>query len=401
MINSTLAGESNHLAAVSYSPDHSRVHSLDGLRAVSAGLVVAAHYGLEKIVPGGLGVTIFFFISGFIITRLLLSEKQRKGAINYSAFYRRRFWRLWPAIACAVLGVVLTGAMFGEMWASFGDIVSSLLFFQNYWGVLYPNQNPLRIHWSLAVEFHFYLLWPIVLLTLLMRPNLAVPVTVAGLFVFPVYRLWLVAAEVRGHISWRDVEIWTYQLSHLRGDSLLFGCVLALVAFDKRWRPFLEMLAHQRSVWIGAGLLLLTLLIRDEVFRVTIRYTVQGSALFLIFSGVLFAKQGGLIRQMLNIPIMVWLGTISFSVYLWHKTMWRLVDEITGMGDTWLNALLALGLTLLVAWLSYRLIELRFMEFSRKRNKPSSIGKRNSQLGFYPGRPLDQSQSRPGVQDDK
>lgn len=366
MINNTLIVEDNRLATVPFSPDHARVHSLDGLRALSVALVMTAHFGLDSIVPGGLGVTTFFFISGFIITRLLLSEQQQNGMINFRAFYRRRFWRLWPAIACAVLGVVLIGAMFGEMWAPVGDIVSSLLFFQNYWGAVYLTRNPLGIHWSLAVEFHFYLVWPIVLFFMMARPALAVPLTMIVLVGVFVSRLWLAAAADHGVISWDVVKLWTYQLSHLRGDSLLFGCALALAAFDRRWRPWLVAIAHQRFIWIGAGLILLTLLIRDDVFRVTLRYSLQGIALFLIVNVILFAKQGGIIRQLLNIPIMVWLGTISFSIYLWHKAMWRLVDQFTGQGETLLNALIAIGLTLVAAWLSYRFVEQRFMSWGRK-----------------------------------
>ncbi|MGI9493791.1 MAG: acyltransferase family protein [Geminicoccaceae bacterium] len=366
MTHSTTLAANHRLPAVSYKPGYGRVHSLDGLRAVSVLLVVLAHFGLDHVVPGGLGVTTFFFISGFIITRLLLAEIDQRGMIDLGAFYRRRFWRLWPAVVASIVGMLMMGALFGEVWAPLGDIVSALTFLQNYWGAVYPAQSPLGIHWSLAVEFHFYLLWPLVLLFLLVRPKLAVPVSAAALLAFLLFRVWLVMALDRSGVSWDVVELWTYQLSHLRADSLLFGCLLALLAFDKNWQRILTRIANQRSIWIGVAILLVTLIVRDDFFRVTIRYSIQGVALLLIFAGVLFAKRGGIARRLLNLPLMVWLGTISFSIYLWHKIMWRLVDQVAGFGDSISVGLMAGALTLVIAWLSYRYVELVFIRVGRK-----------------------------------
>ena len=370
MINHALFTGGDRLAAVSFEPDLGRVHSLDGLRAVSVLLVVLAHYGLDHVVPGGLGVTTFFFISGFIITRLLLAEIGRHSTIDLAGFYKRRFWRLWPAVAASIIGMLLIGALFGELWASPGDIASSLLFFRNYWGFINPSHTPLGLHWSLAVEFHFYLVWPLALLILLARPRFAVPVSIAALFTFLLYRIWLVSALDQSDVAWGVVKMWTYQLSHLRADSLLFGSLLALMAWDKRWRQILRRIAGQRAIWIGVGLLLATLVIRDEFLRVTVRYSVQGIGLLLIFAGVLFAERGGIVRRLLNLPIMAWLGSISFSIYLWHEIMRRMVDQLTGLNDALPIALIAGVLTLVIAWLSYRYIELRFIRLGR--DKPSA-----------------------------
>ena len=329
-------------------------------------LVVAAHFGYDHIVPGGLGVTTFFFISGFIITRLLLAEIDRTGGIDLVAFYRRRFWRLWPAVVGAVLGMVLLGALFGELWSPVSHVISCLLFAENYWGILDPAQHPLGIHWSLAVEFHFYLVWPFLLLAFLSRPGLAVPATIAALAIILAFRTWVVLAFQQNGLSWEAIKPWTYSLSHMRADSLIFGCLLAMLAYDRSWRKLLDALAHQRSIWIGLGLLLVTLVLRDDFFRMTVRYSVQGVALLLIFSGVLFADRAGLFRWFLNMPAMIWIGAISFSIYLWHKTVWRVVDYAPGMEGGAAHKVLAVALTLLAAWLSYRFIEQRFMKFGRK-----------------------------------
>ena len=94
------------------------------------------------------------------------------------------------------------------------------------------------------------------------------------------------------------------------------------MAYDVRWQRLLKVAANQWAIWLG------TLVLRDEIFRATFRYSLQGVALFLIFAGVLFAERGGIVRWVLNLPVMVWLGVIDISVYLWH--MAGLADRQTG-----------------------------------------------------------------------
>ena len=353
-------------AAVSFDPTIQRVHSLDGLRAVSAALVTVSHFGLTHLVPGGLGVTCFFFISGFLITRLLLAEFDTSLTINIAGFYRRRFWRLWPAIAAAVLGAIVIGAAFGEVWAPLGHVVTALLFVQNYWWFVDPGANPLNIQWSLAIEFHFYLLWPVALVTLLSRRGVVVPAVATAIICFLAFRIWITLALAGEGVSLDQIGVWTYKLTHFRGDSLLFGCLLALAAYDRQWRSVLIAISRQTSIWLGIAILLGTLVFRDEFFRATFRYSIQGVGLFLIFSGLLFAERGGIIRWALNLPIMSWLGAISFSVYLWHMTLWRAMRQVTGQEAGFVLALVTAALTLFVAWLSYRFIEQRFIGRGRR-----------------------------------
>ncbi len=156
---------------VSYAPDGSRVHSLDGLRAVAVSIVVAAHFTKIQIIPGGFGVTIFFAISGLIITRLLLGELQRTTFIDLIAFYKRRVFRLLPAIIVTLITAAAVQDMLGKDWVTWDRALASVLFAQNY----YPGgingmgtfHGPLTQHWSLAVEEHFYPAFPIVLVGLL------------------------------------------------------------------------------------------------------------------------------------------------------------------------------------------------------------------------------------------
>ena len=146
--------------------------ALDGLRALSILLVVASHLGLGHIIPGGLGVTIFFFISGFIITRMLLSENARCGAISLTAFYVKRAFRLAPALLVYILLCLLSFAALGEPIPLL-DITAAIFYAANYYNVFHGwgggAESPLSILWSLAVEEHFYLAFPLLLLVMRRR----------------------------------------------------------------------------------------------------------------------------------------------------------------------------------------------------------------------------------------
>ena len=110
--------------------DH--IHSLDGLRAVAISIVVASHITKIDGIPGGFGVTLFFVISGFLITHLLLRELDRTGSIDLLAFYRRRFFRLMPAIVTALIVVALIEGHVGKDWIDSRKALASLFFLQNY-----------------------------------------------------------------------------------------------------------------------------------------------------------------------------------------------------------------------------------------------------------------------------
>jgi peptidoglycan/LPS O-acetylase OafA/YrhL len=136
------------------------VPHLDGLRAVSVVLVLLGHFGFGHIIPATFGVTIFFVISGFIITRLFLLEIERTGTLSLRQFYTRRVFRVFPALLSLV---VVSAIFFDNAWP---DIVASILFLFNYFNIFFierPDRalDLLGVLWSLAVEEHFYLFFPL------------------------------------------------------------------------------------------------------------------------------------------------------------------------------------------------------------------------------------------------
>src|SRR5712672_2112681 len=139
------------------------IPSLDGVRAVAVGLVFFAHSGLEKIVPGGLGVTIFFVLSGYLISTLMRIEYAAERKIDYRGFYLRRFLRLMPPLAVVVLltSVFAAFALIDEFTPN--GLFSVLFYYSNYFVIAHDFHGlpaGASVVWSLAVEEHYYLLYP-------------------------------------------------------------------------------------------------------------------------------------------------------------------------------------------------------------------------------------------------
>lgn len=290
--------------------------ALDGLRAVSILLVMVAHMWLSHIVPGGLGVTIFFFISGFIITRVLLREHEDTGRIGIGAFYGRRIFRLLPALYVFVLACLAAMLIAGSpiLWP---DVLATVLHYANYWSLFpgaYPawgNMNsPLGITWSLAVEEHYYLVYPFLLAWLLPHPRRL---------------MWLLAALIAAVLAWRlylamhgGLDTLSpyriYKSTDTRVDSILYGALYALL-----WthcKRFSRLAGGFALFAIGAALMLASLLVRDPVFRETWRYSLQGVALAAMFAWLVLRPSWG--SRLLSHPVMVYIGRISYSLYLYH-----------------------------------------------------------------------------------
>jgi peptidoglycan/LPS O-acetylase OafA/YrhL len=293
----------------------SHIPSLDGLRAVSIALVFASHVGFGHIVPGGFGVTIFFFLSGYLITTLLTREWDNYGTIAQKEFYLRRIVRLGPPIVltlCVSLLLALVGLAEGR--AHLMTIISQLLFFYNYFSLYAADQatvDGLGILWSLAVEEHFYLIWPTLFIVLVSRA----------------FELRYLAALLLAVLIWRGIRFYVfgtdewviYISTDTRLDSLLYGCLLAMMA----WRGHADRLFGRalvtRLLWLGAAgvVLVLCFLIRDDAFRSVPRYTLQGLALMPIFHYAV-TRPSDLWFQPLNWLAVRRIGQWSFTIYLIH-----------------------------------------------------------------------------------
>jgi peptidoglycan/LPS O-acetylase OafA/YrhL len=331
------------------------IPSLDGVRAVSFSLVFLAHAGFPYI-PGGFGVTVFFFLSGYLITTLLRKEAEESGAINFKLFYLRRVLRILPPFyAVLLLAFVLTRVGILPRDISWPALTAQVLHYSNYWVVDHGWGGLIAgtgVYWSLAVEEHFYLLFPAlyaILIKARVAPRTQRSVLLGLCALVMLWRCYLVFGQ--GIISDR-----TYIASDTRFDSMLFGCALAVYgnpAIDvaKVERPSV---AEWLAVLGGVTLLLITFLYRDPAFRESVRYSLQGIGLYPLFF-VAVRHPNLLVTRFLNLRPVRFVGTLSFSLYLVHQVMLYCLELPFGEG-AWQSAV-ALVLSGLLSLAIWRLIE--------------------------------------------
>jgi peptidoglycan/LPS O-acetylase OafA/YrhL len=349
--------------------DHGfHIASLDGMRALAALIVFVGHAGLGDMIPGGFGVTVFFFLSGYLITTLLRREFEQTGGINLRNFYLRRIYRIFPPLYLVLTLLVvlaLTGVTRNPMQP--GAVLAQFAHLTNYYLIAWGSVDTAPVvpftvpMWSLAVEEHFYLLFPLTLLLLLGRLSRQKAAAALGIAcgIFLAWRCVL--------IFWLDAGgLYTYHATDTRIDSLLYGCIMGLW-----WNPAMDK-APQRMpgvawavVCVAAlALLLFTFAYRSEAFRDTLRYSLQGIALFPIFYCAV--RYHGL-------PVFAWLdsrpmralGLISYTFYLSHEACIVLTGR--WLGDTGI-ARAAAGFALTVAFSTacYLLIEQRMAVLRRR-----------------------------------
>ena len=229
--------------------------------------------------PGALASRSFFFLSGYLITSLLRSEAGMTGEVSLRNFYLRRTLRIIPPLFITYFVVMIlceSGLIIDPIhWSR---VPSQYLFFSNYLGD--PQGLPHLAVWSLAVEEHFYLLFPLIFSVLLCKltGRQAALVCLAVCAVSLACRTYNVCTLANFDLN--------YQMSHTRIDSILFGCCLAVWnnPILERGRVYKPTLLH---IAAALGILLFCLVIRDERFRESLRYTLQGIALFVLFSDAL------------------------------------------------------------------------------------------------------------------
>jgi len=333
----------------SLDPGTRRIRSLDGLRAVSIALVVVSHVALEWLGPkrghalgvlGGLGVRIFFVISGFLITTLLLRELTSTGSVSLARFYARRSLRIFPA-CYAYIAVVAALAGAGIIALRPHDLAFAATYTMSY----APSPSWWLGHlWSLSVEEQFYLLWPGVLALAGRRRGERVgwAAVIAG----PILRLlwWVAVPEGRLLIGRAFPTV---------VDALAMGC---LCAFREDWQAAARRLKTSRLWLIALSLFLVVLIPQDDLpplVRRPFRLVFDTMANGLIASWLLgsVAVATGLMDRILNSRPMVALGVVSYSLYLWQQLFIRL----SLLGG--LSLPLAVAASLGAATISYWLLE--------------------------------------------
>jgi peptidoglycan/LPS O-acetylase OafA/YrhL len=366
----------NRRLAAAGKPTSGYIPAVDGLRAVSIMMVVLAHAGFQHVVPGGLGVDIFFVISGYLITSQMIGEVDATGRLNLGAFYVRRVFRLAPALLIYIAIMTPVDMLMGAN-VTVASVVAVIFYFANYWDlyVRFGSTSAFGILWSLSVEEHFYLFFP--LLVTFAIPNLRrlmVPILVAGLCAL-VWRIqlahsctvanppWLLCGLPQEPGQFESLRI--YHGTDTRFDSILAGSFLALAAaYGPSW--WAKILLGRSALYCGLVAVFLTLVIRNPVFRDTIRYTIQEAAIAVVVGNIVFSP-GGLINSLLSLSVMTYIGRLSYSLYLYHFGVLVVLDHFFGdytWRDPWFYLFFVASFALAIV--SYHLVERPMVALRRR-----------------------------------
>jgi peptidoglycan/LPS O-acetylase OafA/YrhL len=333
------------------------IPTLDGIRALSFLLVFVAHAGLHDRVPGGFGVTVFFFLSGYLITTLMRLERERYGRVSLKQFYLRRVLRIFPPFYLVlVLATVaaVTGLLPGGV--TLAGVAALALHAGNYWTITQGyvgGPAGTGVYWSLAVEEHFYLLFPLFFIALSRWVRAPVRQALMIYILCTLVLIWRCYLVYGLHVTMNR----TYMGTDTRIDSILFGCALAI-----HGNPAIDGPSRIAEIWwkwlltpLAAAALLFTFVYRDGSFRETVRYSLQGIALTPIF--VAAARYPGwLMFRALNTRVASFLGVLSYSLYLVHYSLIDLVQAHVAAHPVAQGGI-ALAASIGVAWAIYRLVE--------------------------------------------
>lgn len=299
------------------------IPSLDGLRAVSIMLVLSAHFINSALFPGGMGVDIFFVISGFLISRLLLAEGKAMGRISWPRFYGRRALRLVPVVLAFTGLMVVIYTLEGKP-IDWMEPASGLFYFANYLYAQLPGVTPAPANlifdphltmrmiplWSLSVEEHFYVLLPATLILVKCNAKRLLVAMLAVCCACLSFRLAMATIEP---------DLLATNFFHFRTecriDLLAMGVILACLCELDTGRAWLMRYAKPPLLAAGVLGLLVCLIIRDEFFRATLRYTLEGVSILAVISAILI--RGGWIATVLNHAALRFIGRLSYSLYVW------------------------------------------------------------------------------------
>lgn len=333
--------------------------SLDGVRAIAVAIVLFAHAGFPHIRSGGAGVDIFFTLSGFLITTILLTELDRYRSIRLLHFYARRFLRLLPCLWLTLTAIVFFWSMAGRLHNVLPDVLFAGSYSMNWFRAFCWSESlghgPLAHTWTLAIEEQYYLLWPFVVGIACRNRDrrwtqgcclLAIAAAIL------VYRCFAVEFFSRDRIH--------YGLD-THADPLLIGSALACFVSARGGRP----LSSGVSRLVGYVLAPVSML---GVIVIAMNWTwgagppalTIGYPLVALCSSIVLldcvSGRHSLLRRVLELSVLVWVGRISYGIYLWHGPVFAMFRSL-GI-DGWLPLLIGgIGVTLTVSALSYYGVE--------------------------------------------
>jgi peptidoglycan/LPS O-acetylase OafA/YrhL len=342
------------------------VPGLDGLRALAVIAVLGYHFAIPQMGGGLLGVSIFFTLSGFLITSILVTTWERTGGLELRRFWLHRARRLLPALV-VVLVVVLavTAIVDASSLSKRWDETVSAIFYVNNWATIlgggsyfdyFAGPQPLEHLWSLAIEEQFYLVWPLLLLLLLRRLSgrlVVVAKVTIGLAAVSFVLMAILAQPALDNTR-------AYEGTDTRAGELLVGAALALVYRPSRVRtpPPAGVRIAVDAVGIAALFVMLWMVVSTSFYSLSLY---RGGFLLLSVATALVVAvvsyPGSLLGSAFAVPPLQWIGERSYGIYLWHMPVVAFTPPSLLDGVSVSLVVLQLALTLALAALSWRLIE--------------------------------------------
>lgn len=354
----------------------------DGLRGIAILLVVMSHAKIPTLAGGFIGVDVFFVLSGFLITALLVQEFDRnESRINFRNFYMRRALRLGPALLLFLILYLTLAILFGKDWTVHAYRALFSLFYITNWVNAFQlfNMHVLSHTWSLSIEEQFYILWPLPLYLLLKHvSSRGRIVVIIGILIILEYafRLYMTGAI---EVSWVRVHMGL----DTRTDPLLVGCLLGVALLSPRIRSSLELrtrmfgyLGIAGFVFIIVWMVAFGIIPIDTVEQRLRQYHYWGLALTEVSVALIilhvFLSKKSLLKSLLGWHPLVWIGKISYGLYIWHFPIFHATFKVfnskldlTKQENVVLVAILAFAVSLVITAASYQFVEAPALKLKR------------------------------------
>ena len=344
------------------------ITGLDGIRAIAVIMVLAYHLKLALFKSGFLGVTVFFVLSGYLITGILISEVEEEGTIDLKNFWLRRIRRLVPAVMSMAVVIIFVSAVVNRIIFTKGckDFLASVLGFNNWWQIFNKVSyfeaagvpSPFTHCWSLAIETQFYLIYPLILLGIYKLVKSREEGRAKRGLLFAGVTLLLALISVILMIVLFDPQqdaSRVYYGTDTRAFSLLFGALLAILweyqMVPRRLSASVNMVLGSVSF---AVLLVMTIAINGSSNFWYRGGQFVGTILTVLMVYAVSGRKTWLSRFLSN-PVLKWIGDRSYSIYLWHYPIILLISK--GIKASWWITLIEIVLSVVLAELSYRFIE--------------------------------------------